>query len=335
MRPITQRQSALRAPLNGLFGTEANVRLLRVLSGTNEPISPSRLAEQAMLALSGIARAISALEEQGIVEYVGAGVRRPVRLRTDHPLASAISTIFRAEHTRFDAIVGELTRAAQRVAPLPRSVWIEGPVVQGEDRLGDPLIIGLLTNARELDHATSSLESLLEQLERNQDVSVEVRGWTAADLLAAPERERKAFRHVLPVLGPPPLSIVDARSARVRSPARSKRKFSHAELDARARALAAAVSTRIRVDPGIVQRASAHVDARLASASAGEQGELREWQRIFRTMSMPRLRRFLVEGSERANRLRQTSPFFGVLSADERDRLIAEHGGGSHRPGRS
>jgi hypothetical protein len=324
MRPITKRQSALQAPLNDILGTEANVRLLRVLSGTEEPLSPSRLAEQTMLALSGIAKAVSTLEETGIVEYVGAGSRRPIRLRAKHPLADAIRALFRAERSRFDTIVDELKRAAHRISPLPQSVWIHGPVARGEDRLSDPLIIGLLTGARELDQAISSWEALLEDLERDQDVSLDVRGRTAADLLAGTDEEREALRHVLPILGPPPLSIVNPSTVREHQPASRKRAFSHAELDARARALATAVAERIRTDPGIVEQANAHLDARLTSASPGE---LREWKRILRTMSLPRLRRFLVEESERANRLRQSSPFAGALSAEDRERLMAEYSG--------
>ncbi|MBK8058777.1 MAG: hypothetical protein IPK33_13275 [Gemmatimonadetes bacterium] len=53
MRPILNRQSALRAPLNDILGTEANVRLLRALAATAAPMSPSRLAEATGLHLSG------------------------------------------------------------------------------------------------------------------------------------------------------------------------------------------------------------------------------------------------------------------------------------------
>ena len=44
MRPVTVRQSALRAPLNAFLGTEANVRLLRILTQTAEPVTATQLA---------------------------------------------------------------------------------------------------------------------------------------------------------------------------------------------------------------------------------------------------------------------------------------------------
>lgn len=325
MRPVTKRQSALRAPLNDILGTEAHVRILRVLSETEDPLSISRLAERSMLAISGVSKALSSLEEAGIVEYIGAGARRPVQFRPSHPLADAVRTLFRSERSRFDKIVAELKRAARSIAPLPRSVWIEGPVVSGSDRIADPLIIGILTGARELDRSLASWEDAIEDIERAQDVSVEIRGRTAADLIAATHEEREALRRALPILGPPPLEIIKSSALPKRKSTLATRPFSHAELDARARALATAVAERIRTDPGIVERASAHVDARMMIASPGEQRELREWKRILRTMSLPRLRRFLAENSERATRLRQTFPFAGVISDEEREAVIAAH----------
>jgi hypothetical protein len=41
-------------------------------------------------------------------------------------------------------------------------------------------------------------------------------------------------------------------------------------------------------------------------------------------MSLPRLRRFLVDSGERATRLRQTLPFVDALSNDERDAILKE-----------
>ena len=68
-------------------------------------------------------------------------------------------------------------------------------------------------------------------------------------------------------------------------------------------------------------RARAFITSRLTKAAPGEQRELREWDRILRTMSTARLRRFLVDPGERATRLRQTLPFVGALTAEERARV--------------
>ena len=325
MRPVIKQQSALRAPLNHILGTEANTRILRVLSETEEPLSISRLADRSMLAISGVSKAISVLEEAGIVEYIGSGSRRPVRFRTAYPLADAIRTLYRAERSRFDDIVSELRQAAKALTPLPRSVWLEGPVVSGSDRIGDPIIVGILTGARELDRTLSTWEAASENVEREQDVTVEVHGRTIADLMAVTPEERETLKHALPILGPPPFDILKSSALPKHRSRVAHRPFSHAELDERALALARAVAERIRTDPGIIERANLYLDTRMISASPGEQRALGEWKRVFRTMTVPRLRRFLIEKSERATRLRQSSPFAGVLSSDEREVLIAAH----------
>lgn len=309
----------MRAPLNAILGTEANVRILRVLAGSDAPLSRSRLAEQTMLHISGIARAISMLEEQGIVKPIGSGARQPVQFRGEHPLGHAIRALFHAEQERYNAFIGALVKAAKLVTPPPLSVWIEGPVVHGTDRLHDDVVVGVLARAQELDTMVSTLEDAIVDLQSALDVTVEVRGRTISDITASGDEELEALRNVVPLLGAPPLAVIGSDG--VPEARRVAEKHSHQDLDAQSRELAAAVAERIRDDPGIVSRARAYLAARIESASSGEQRELREWDRILRTMSLPRLRRFLVDEGQRATRLRQTSPFAGVLTAEERRNL--------------
>lgn len=321
MRPVLNRQSALKAPLNEILSREANVRVLRVLSATDAPVSASKLAELAGLHVSGIARTVAHLEECGVIETVGVGARRPVQLRRPHPLAAALETLFHTERARFATIVDRLMDAARRTSPLPRAAWVQGRVVEDQDGLGDPLVIGLLCGVRDLEATVASFEATLGDFELEQDITVEIRGRTEADLAAGTDEELEALHHVLPLLGPPPLAIINADSDA--PPASPRRSITHAEFDARARDLARAIALRLQTDPSLVARARAHIADRLPRAAAGEQRELREWDRILRTMSLPRLRRFLVDPGERATRLRQTFPFTGILSAEERNELLA------------
>jgi hypothetical protein len=50
--------------------------------------------------------------------------------------------------------------------------------------------------------------------------------------------------------------------------------------------------------------------------------DIDEWRDILETYSIRRLSQFLISTSERANRLRQSNPFFAVLKPDERSRLL-------------
>ena len=47
MRPVVSQQDPLRYPLNALFGTQAHVRLLRVMANEVEgPLTASDVAEE-------------------------------------------------------------------------------------------------------------------------------------------------------------------------------------------------------------------------------------------------------------------------------------------------
>ena len=70
-----------------------------------------------------------------------------------------------------------------------------------------------------------------------------------------------------------------------------------------------------------VKHPSCSIVDHLKTCSAREQKELIEWKRILQSMSIPRLKRFLVDDSERAIRLRQSSPFVGALSQDELEEI--------------
>lgn len=324
MRPTSQRQSAFRSPLNRILGTEANVRLLRVLSKTSVPMSATELARRSSITLSGVSRALEALEETGIVEFIGAGSRRPVELRRNHPLAPALETLFAAEANRANGLYSRIRSATETLTPPPLSVWMEGPVASGTDRPGDALVIGVLTSARELDAVASILVSLLTPLEMEADITIEVRGHTRADLAVVSGSRRRELSEVIPILGPPPLALVaDQGVANSASRRRAPSSVSHAVRDEQARALAAAVAAKLAEDPSLVARARDRIAHRLPHASPGEQQELQEWERILRTMPLPRLRRFLTDPGERATRLRQSLPFTGILTRGEREELLA------------
>ena len=81
---------------------------------------------------------------------------------------------------------------------------------------------------------------------------------------------------------------------------------------------------QIKRDPTVVEEARRYLRNRLAHASTREVHDLREWDTILRTMSHPRLLKFLTDPGERATRLRQSMPFLGVLHEADRRKLLAE-----------
>jgi len=322
MRPPATPQSALRAPLNRLLGTEANVRILRALTRAEAPLSASELAATTQLGLAGTTKAVAGLIASGIIERIGASSRSPVRVRSDHPLTAAIRELFGREREQFEHFVDRLRDAAAKLDPAPRAVWVQGPVAKGVDRPGDTVTIGILTSAANVDRTRAALEEEIVALDREFGITLEVRALSAADLETTLPDEMAELRGVIVLLGPEPAAYVSFPTER--KAGRTGRARSHADADARAPAFAVAIAGRLTTDPTLVPRARAFIASRLKKAAPGEQRELREWDRILRTMSTARLRRFLVDPGERATRLRQTLPFVGALTAAERERIARE-----------
>jgi hypothetical protein len=75
-------------------------------------------------------------------------------------------------------------------------------------------------------------------------------------------------------------------------------------------------------NPSLTRRAIRHIERVLHEERGAATHDLQEWQAILSSYSLERLKEFLIAETSRAARLRQSSPFFAVLSAEERDRVL-------------
>lgn len=318
MRQPAHRQSAMRNPLNHILGTESGVRILRVLSQTRQPLSAADLARMTTLNPTGVRNSIEELIGTGILSPVGGGSRWLVRLRPDHPLTPALRRLFAAEAARAEILRKAIGKAAQELIPPPRSVWMQGPVADGTDKPGVPLTVGVLASGGDLESTLEALREKIAEMEKQQDVTVEVRGFSKADLSTVSVQERSEIMRAIPLWGPPPTAFIEE------SPSETprSRKRTHGSLDARSLALATKIAQKLREDPSLIERARQRVAARMRTASPGERKELKEWDRVLRSASPRRLQALLTDPGPRATRLRQTLPFLDALTRDERDYLL-------------
>jgi hypothetical protein len=320
MRTMAKQQSALWNPLNDIFGRETHVRILRVLCLEQIPISRPDLARSAQIQLSGIHRVVDQLEDMGIIETVGRGRQQSLRLRQQHVLAGPMRTLFAEERTRARRAMDLVSQAVHSMVPPPRAAWIEGPVATQTDTEGDPIIVGVLIDATTSSNQTDSLREQLTRAQGVVDVVVELRLRREPDLATMTEDERAPLRNVRPIIGPPPLDVIDPPTSTSTGPTSR----SHAEADEKSLRIAAILANRIRRDPTLIDRAKEYIERRVPGASSGERLELIEWQSILTTMSSPRLRRFLIDTRERATRLRQSLPFLPILTDAERTSIRDE-----------
>ncbi len=94
----------------------------------------------------------------------------------------------------------------------------------------------------------------------------------------------------------------------------------HRVLEARSLALHCRIAQKITQDPSLIDIAHRNIEAWIRKAAGQVPQYLVEWQRILE-WPWPQVAALITEQSEDAARLRQSSPFAGVLSAAERKRI--------------
>lgn len=315
MRPLKHRGSRWLQPLDEILGAPAHVRLLRVLALRRTALTAGELAKHAFLTRTSIYPVLRQLEQAGVVEFVGAGTRKLVQLRTRHVLSRILRDLFHTEARRFEELTTALRELFSQLPHRPLSAWVGAT---DEASSGDALCVYVVTRPEDLEQTTDDLNAHLAAIERKHDVQIAVRGLTRSELDTLPDARLQTLSNPVVIAGVPPTAL----TARSRSTARDSTLGSHHAHDARARRLALAIAAKIRRDPGLIAIAEDHVKQRARHAGAGERRELMEWARILSTMSPARLQRFLVEDSERAVRLRQTLPTLSLLSPAEREAVV-------------
>lgn len=105
--------------------------------------------------------------------------------------------------------------------------------------------------------------------------------------------------------------------------------MNHELLDQRALAMEQKVAEKLRADPSLLCRAHATLERWLKTVSPQARPALLEWQSIL-DGSLEEICSMLEATDERATRLRQSSPFCGILTREERTKIIQEYR--SHEP---
>ena len=104
----------------------------------------------------------------------------------------------------------------------------------------------------------------------------------------------------------------------------------HARLDARSLALHELVARKVLADPALLDKARENL-RRWRAMDGSPEGALAEWTHILEG-SPHQVTRFLTEDSETAARLRQSSPFAGVLTDAERRAIHESYSARTYHP---
>lgn len=335
MRPTALPQSTLFMPLTAALGTEARVRVLRVLVTTEAPLGIATLAREAGLNPRGVRTVARQLEALGVLAP-GPGSRPTLMLRDAWPLASALRALFAAETHWRATLFAELRRLAGGLRPPPLGVWIAGPHAAGVGRATDPLCLVVYGAPADLPAQRAALVDGLAILTARHDLPApEVQTLTRADLAAldpagpspraaAPPDTRLApplllLAGTLPALAAPaPAAVAATVDLRATGGTPST---AHARADAEARARAAALAALIRTTPTLQPRMLKAVRERAAAAPPRLRATLEEWATLLATQPPARLTHLLTRDDARMTRLRQTLPGLDILTPAERARF--------------
>lgn len=310
MRPVVYGQNSLRYPLNELLGTEANVRILRVLANdVDGPITAPNVAERTGLTIPGTHQALKRLLQSGFVVRVGGGRRHLYELNRSDKLIKALLKLFQVEKNRYEALLNSIKKEFEKPVPYPRSAWIQ----ELPNEYGDPLVIGVLHETRHLANYIHRLRTQLNRIERNFDITIELKGYTKADV---PDLNGDKVTLLFGIMPFP-----DKHDLKMRT-----KPSTHKEKDQHMLEISYKLAEAIENDTSLVRRAKEHVQRMLRKNHGSATKDIKEWRDILESYSIRRLSRFLTSTSERANRLRQSSPFFAILSTDERNQLLNQLG---------
>jgi hypothetical protein len=301
----------VRNPLNDILGTEANVRLLRVF-GTEAagPLTVSDAAARSGLTIRGTRKAIDRLLKSGFVVRVGGGSKHQYELRHNDKLVTAVVKLFQSEKGRYESLLIAIKNEFGDLTPYAHAAWIQDMPAES----GDPMCIGVLHETRQLAIYIEQFQKQLYQIESEFDLTIELNGYTKADL---PDVETDKITLIYGFL---PFPDIPERKLSTKS-------LTHEEKDKQMLALSHKLAEAIEKDTSLLQRAKAHVRQMLKSDHGSAIKDIEEWRDILESYSTRRLSLFLKSTSERANRLRQSNPFLAILNSDERKRLLKNLGG--------
>lgn len=318
MRIGTILRGTVETPLNWIFSSEANVRMLRELSLAGEPLSKAEIARRSGVSLPGVVKALPRMFDTGVVEPVGTGGRQLVSVREEHPLSSMLHVLFRTEALQHQELIRELARAVGEVQPSVRSAWIDE---SARTSPSIPVSFGVLASSGDVPAVQDALRPRLAELSARFGVTLELFVRTIPDITVLTGEERARLDNATVIHGPNPLELEPREPATSAAPAAPR---THANREGKSLRRAMWIVQLLDRDPALPQRARSAIVHRMHTSSPREAADLSEWLHLLESAPIPTLQYVLLRQDERSDRLRQNNPFIMALSPRERSRMVQE-----------
>ena len=203
------RVSFLRYPLSVILGSEARVRVLRILAEHGGQLTAPDLINRTGLAPQSVRNTLALLHEAGIIERFGGERGAAVRIDHTHPLASGLFALYQAERDRVMAVLKAIQEAVDpgTFAP-PIAVWIYGSAARGDDGMGSDVDVLLVTEQDwNPDEIGDAVRAHLRLVSETQRVPLSVTAISEDELFELAEADHPFWRdlgHTIALRGPTP-----------------------------------------------------------------------------------------------------------------------------------
>ena len=275
MRPISIQHDALKYSLDFIMGSEANVRLLRVLiHEVDSSLSATDAARLAGLTPAGARRALDRLLDSGLIERVGSGRAMQYRLRNQDPLLQPLAILFDKEGERYDSFLSSLRNALLNFTEV-RTAWLNRDPM----RSGAPIEMCVVADAKAIDWISEELRARLKKIEQEYDLIIEVNIFTRADS---------------PTPGSNAEFIVSMEANR---DIEAGQPPSHALKDQRSLLMAQEITKMLKSDPSLITRAKHHLTRLLQDKQGAATHAISEWRQLLETYSPRQISQLLVSTS--------------------------------------
>jgi hypothetical protein len=311
-------RSVLEAPLDWIFSSEANVRILRELYLAGAPLSKTEIARRSGISTAGVVKALPRLFDTGTIAAVGTGTRQIIAIREAHPLTGTLRLLFMIEALQKKQLTDELARMASQSEYSISSAWLDESI-QTNPRA--PLSFGVIAGSGHVSAVQDEIRDKLAEVSARFGVTLELTVRTVPDLAAVPAVERERLKTVRVVHGPHPLVL--AGSSTVEPRPRHQARI-HAERETQSLHRAMWIARMLDRDPTLPQRARNWIVHQLHTASSREAADLQEWLHLLECAPISTIQYVLLRVDERSDRLRQVNPFIMSLTPDERRRMVEE-----------
>ncbi len=277
------------------------MRLLRLLiNDTDTPLGASDAARRTGLTPAGARKALDRLQESGIIYRIGVGRNIQYGLKKENPFIKNLKHLFTGELEQYDDLIMSMKRIFNDLDEI-QEAWIEKMPTDPSSGIE----ITLVTETKALSWMGDELRSRLSVIEKRFDLIIETTLFTRADSQLCPTG-----------------SLLLKTTTTTTTSTTTGAPSDHTQADQRALLFSQGIAELIRADPSLIIRAKHYLNRMMHDDHGNATQALVEWRNLLETYSTNRTMELLVSDSSRANRLRQSSPFFAILTADERNQIL-------------